>query len=202
MGFTLVAVALGLLLGLAAGGRPRFVADHPIHGMALLVAGLLLQVLGALVNLGGAANAAILGSYALLVAFAVVNVRLVGMAIVTLGLAANFVVIAVNGGMPVRAGAIISAGASAAQVPHLHYGSKRHLERPSDRITFLADVVPVAPLHEVVSFGDLVMAVGVADVIFHLLQPRKGLVVTGDAEVSEPVPEDEEPAAEGAAEQP
>jgi hypothetical protein len=202
MGFTLVAVALGLLLGLAVGGRPRFVADHPIRGMALLVAGLLLQVLGAVVNLGGAANAAILGSYALLVAFAVVNVRLVGMAIVTLGLAANFVVIAVNAGMPVQARAIISAGASAAQIPHLHYGSKRHLERESDRLTFLADVVPVAPLHEVVSFGDLVMAVGVADVIFHLLQPRKGLVVTGAAEVSEPAADDEEPAAEGAADQP
>jgi hypothetical protein len=184
VGFTLVAVAVGLLLGLAARGRPRFVADHPIRGMALLVAGLLLQVFGTLVDLGGAANLAILGSYALLVGFAVVNVRLVGMAIVTLGLAANFVVIAVNGGMPVRAQAIISAGAAPADLPHLHYGTKRHLERASDRLTFLADVVPVPPLREVLSFGDLVMAVGVADVIFHLLQPRKGLAVTGSAEVS------------------
>ncbi len=185
MGFTLVAVVLGLGLGLAAGGRPRFVADHPIRGTGLLVAGLLLQVLGTMVDVGGATNVAILGSYALLVAFAVANVRLVGMTIVTLGLAANFAVIAVNGGMPVQAKAIVSAGATPSEVPHLHYGSKRHLERPSDRLTFLADVVPVRPLHEVVSFGDLVMAVGVADVIFHLLQRRKGLAVPGPAEVSE-----------------
>ncbi len=185
MGFTLVAVAVGLGLGLAAGGRPRYVADHPIRGTGLLVAGLLLQVFGALVNLGGATNVAILGSYALLVAFAAVNLRLVGMTIVTLGLAANFIVIAVNGGMPVRGQSIVSAGATPAQVPHLHYGSKRHLERPSDRLTLLADVVPVRPLHEVVSFGDLVMAVGVADVIFHLLQRRKGLAVPDPAEVSE-----------------
>ena len=185
MGFTLVAVAVGLILGLGAGGRPRFVADHPIRGVGLLVGGLLLQVLATLINLGGAANLAILGSYALLVAFAVVNVRLVGMAIVTVGLAANFGVIAVNSGMPVRAQSIVSAGATPSEVPHLHYGSKRHLERPSDRLTFLADVVPVRPLHEVVSFGDLVMAVGVADVIFHLLQRRKGLAVPGPAEVSE-----------------
>jgi hypothetical protein len=185
MGFTLAAVAVGLALGLVVGGRPRFVADHTIRGMALLVAGLLLQALATLVNLGGAANLAILGSYGLLVAFAVANVRLVGMAIVTLGLVANFAVIAVNGGMPVRAQSIVSAGAAPSEVPHLHYGTKRHLERPSDRLTFLADVVPVRPLHEVVSFGDLVMAVGVADVLFHLLQRRKGQAVPGPAEVSE-----------------
>jgi hypothetical protein len=186
MGFTLVAVAVGLALGFAAGGRPRFVADHAIRGVALLVAGLVLQAAGALFDLGAVSTVAVLGSYALLVAFAVVNLRLVGMALVTLGLAANFLVIAVNGGMPVRAQAIVSAGASPAEVPHLHYGSKRHLERPSDRLTFLADVVPVPPLHEVLSFGDLVMAVGVADVIFNLMQRRKGLAVTGPAENEQP----------------
>ena len=181
MGITLVAVALGLLLGLAAGGRARFMADHPIRGVGLLAAGLFLQVIASLFNLGETGNVAILGSYVLLVAFAVWNVRLVGMAIVTVGLVANFAVIAVNGGMPVRAKAIVSAGASPAQVPHLHFGSKRHLERSSDRLTILADDVPVRPLHEVLSFGDLVMAVGIADVIFHLLQKRKGLAVTGAA---------------------
>jgi hypothetical protein len=194
MGFTLVAVAVGLLVGLAAGGRPRFVADHPIRGVGLLVAGLCLQVLATLFNLGGAANVAILGSYALLIAFAVVNVRLVGMAILTLGLVANFTVIAVNGGMPVRAKAIVSAGASPAEVPHLHFGTKRHLERSSDRLTLLADDIPVRPLHEVLSFGDLVMAVGVADVIFHLLQRRKGLPAVGEAETSELVAPEQEAA--------
>jgi hypothetical protein len=177
MGFTLLpilAVATGLLLGVAARGRPRYVSEHPISGVGLLAGGLVLQAASGLAALRPLATAALLASYALLVAFAVVNLRLVGMGLVTLGLAANLLVIAVNGGMPVRGSSIVAAhGASPAQVPRLHFGTKRHLEGPADHLTVLADVIPVPQANAVVSFGDLVIAIGIADVLFHLLRPRR-----------------------------
>jgi Family of unknown function (DUF5317) len=174
MRFTIVTVISGLVLGVAAGGRLRFVADHPIRAGGLLITGLALQGLPIVVDLGSFTIAALLASYFLLLCFTAANIRLVGMAIVTAGLAANIVVIALNGGMPVRAQAVTAAHiASASEVPGLAYGHKRHLERRSDRLIVLADIIPVPQLHEVLSFGDLVLSVGIADVLFHLLRPRK-----------------------------
>ena len=174
MRFTIVTVICGLLLGVAAGGRFRFVADHPIRAAGMLIAGLALQGVSTIVDFGSFTIATLLASYFLLLCFTAANIRLVGMAIVTVGLAANFGVIGLNGGMPVRARAITAARiASASDVPALPYGQKRHLERRSDRLTVLADIIPVPQLHEVLSFGDLVLGLGVADVLFHLLRPRK-----------------------------
>jgi hypothetical protein len=51
-------------------------------------------------------------------------------------------------------------------------GAKRHLEGPDDRLTFLGDVLPLRPLGEVVSVGDVVLAVGVAGLLFRVLRPR------------------------------
>ena len=53
----------------------------------------------------------------------------------------------------------------------LHLGAKRHLERSGDRLTVLGDTIPIRPLHEVASFGDLILAMGVGDLAFRLLRP-------------------------------
>jgi hypothetical protein len=53
---------------------------------------------------------------------------------------------------------------------------KHHLERSSDRLLFLADVIPARPFRAVVSFGDVAMTVGVANVIVHLMQPAPARV--------------------------
>ena len=52
----------------------------------------------------------------------------------------------------------------------------------------LGDVLPVRPVHEVVSFGDLILALGLADVVFRLLRP-----------VAEPRRRDRVPAAQALA---
>jgi hypothetical protein len=114
------------------------------------------------------------GSYLALMAFAAVNFRVAGMAIVVIGLGLNLVVITVNRGMPVRRSAVISAGIAAddRELRDIRLHAKHHYERPSDRAMVLADVIPVRPLREVLSAGDLVMSLGIAFVVSTLLRKQ------------------------------
>jgi hypothetical protein len=167
MRFTAIAVGVGLLVGVLIGGRFRHLGTRPLRMWPFLVAGIVLQLplLDAL-GFGG-----MLASYACLLVFALANVHLVGMALVAIGIMLNAAVIACNGGMPVHRGAIVAAGiVEEGRVDSVHTDDKHHLQRPTDRLTALADTIPVRPLREVVSFGDVVLAVGVADVLAHLLR--------------------------------
>jgi hypothetical protein len=77
-----------------------------------------------------------------------------------LGVILNLVPIALNQGMPVSGAAVIESGGTIEAVPQ-ELGEKHHLQRPEDRLTVLADVIPVRePFRAVVSVGDLVMWVG------------------------------------------
>jgi hypothetical protein len=174
MGFTVIALLLGVVLGIATGGRPRNMGLRPLRGAGALGAAVVLQALPQLVDVGGTTGlACVLGSYVLLVAFALANIRLIGMPVVMVGLLLNVVVIGANGGMPVRADAIltIDRDRTPAQLHEIAFGSKRHLEDGHDRLTVLGDVLPVRPIGQVLSFGDLILAVGLADVVFRLLRP-------------------------------
>jgi hypothetical protein len=179
MRFTSIAVAVGLLLALALGGRASNVARQRLRWLPALVAGAALQLGAEVLDLGDPlALVAVAASYAALAAFAVANLRLVGMPVVLVGLALNTLVIGANGGMPVRGDAILSLGSvEAHELAALDFGAKRHLERPDDRLTVLGDIIPVVPLSEVLSFGDLVLAVGVADVVFRILRPRRDTAI-------------------------
>lgn len=173
MGFTIIAVAIGIVLGLALGGRPRNVGQRPVRATGALVAGVVLQVVPELVEVGGTTSfALVLMSYALLVAFAAVNLRLIGMPVVLVGLCLNAGVITANGAMPVRPSAIVAADVTTAEeVSDLELGAKRRLEEPGDAAIWLGDIIPVPGLREVVSFGDLILAAGVANVVLRLLKP-------------------------------
>lgn len=169
MAFIVVAIVGGLVIGFARGGRLSRLADVSLRLWPLLAAGLLLQASAALTT-GTIGFVLILVSYAALMVFAAANVTIVGMPLVVIGVAMNFAVIAVNGGMPVRAEAIVAADvADWDQLDELDFGNKRHLEKPDDQLTFLADIIPVPVAREVLSFGDLVLAVAVADLLVHLL---------------------------------
>lgn len=166
-----LAIGLGVVVGLLRGGRLANLTEPSFRATPVLVVGVALQLLSGFFD--GPALPLILASYALLLAFAAANVHHVGMLIVSAGLACNFAVIAVNGGMPVRPEAIMAAGDVAAHEMHrLRFDNKHHLEGPGDRLALLGDIfpVPVPGLRQVVSFGDLVMAVGMADVIVHWLR--------------------------------
>lgn len=174
MGFTVVAVVAGILLGLVSGGRFDNIKERPFRGLSLLVLAVVAQLAPQLADLGDAPGLAlVLASYVLLLGVAVVNRAFVGMPVVAVGLLCNFAVIAVNGGMPVRADAIRTVD-DTIDLDTLEFTAKRHLETDDDRLTFLGDVVPVAPLGQVLSFGDLIIALGTADVAFRLVRPVGG----------------------------
>lgn len=173
MSFTVVALVAGVVLGFATGGRPSNVNRRSLDLVWLLTVSVLLQVAAELADLPDRAGLAmVLVSYVGLSAFALANVRLVGMPVVLVGLLCNLTVITANGGMPVRTDAILAAhAATPGEIDALDFGAKRHVETSNDVLTFLGDVIPVRSTREVLSFGDLILAFGIADVIFRLLKP-------------------------------
>ena len=187
MSIAAIAVALGVLAGFLSGGRPA--NARQVRALNALWAGVVLQVAPQLVDVAdGLGFVLVVAGYVMLLAFAIANVRLVGMPVVVVGLALNVAVIAANQGMPVRPAAIVAAHqAGWDELAGLDLGAKRHLEERDDRLTLFGDRIPIQPLREVVSFGDLILAFGVANVSFRLLRPlgarrrvnSRGLVALG-----------------------
>lgn len=176
--FIAVAIVAGILIGLLRGGRFERMAEASFRLWPLLILGIVVQ--GAAAFTAEGAVPLILLSYGLLLAFTAVNLAHGGMGVVFVGIALNLVVIGVNGGMPVRADAIVAAGiVEREQIPSLDFGAKRHLETDADRLTVLGDIIPVPVAREVLSFGDLAMSVGVAAVLVNLLCRRRGPVDLG-----------------------
>lgn len=175
MGYAVVAIVVGAVVGLATGGSFKHLGDYRLAGWYLLPAGIVLQVLSASSG-GNTALALMVASYACLIAVAAINIRVVpvGMALVATGLALNLVVIAANRGMPVRPSAVVDAGIvdSLTDLRDIRLRAKHHYEKPDSRLMFLADVIPVRPLREVLSLGDLVMSAGVAFCVSSLLRKQ------------------------------
>jgi hypothetical protein len=154
MRFTLVALCTGLALGLLGGGRLGNVGRRSFRLWPLLPAGALLQAVDS--------PRALALSYLVLLVFAAANLRVPGFGLLFVGLALNAAVVVANGAMPVHADV---AGLS----------GKHRLERPGDRLAFLDDRLDVRPLGEVLSFGDVVLAVGLTVVAAALVRrPPEG----------------------------
>jgi hypothetical protein len=173
-----VAIVVGVLVGLATGGRIGQLAGTRLRALGLLVVGAGAQalVLDGVVSLHGwAAMVVLLGAYAALAGFAAANLGRGGMGVILAGIALNAVPIAVNSGMPVEAGAIVRARiATPDELPLLTFGAKRHLAGTGDHLRFLDDRFPEWVTHHVLSFGDLVIGVGVGAVTSGLLHPATG----------------------------
>jgi hypothetical protein len=159
------AAVVGVLVGRLTGGSTAHLAQQRVRSWGLVVGAAALQAGAHLSAFEGAAVAMVLASGVLLGVCAARNLHLVGMGLVLAGIALNTGVIALNGGMPVRASAADDAGVRAV-------GAAHHLERDDDFLMALADVIPFSPTGEVLSFGDLVLAVGLADLGARAMHPR------------------------------
>ncbi len=118
----------------------------------------------------------ILGSFVLLMALVVLNRSSPGMWLAGLGVLMNFTVIALNGGMPVLAGAAEVASGFTVTEPDLSGTYKHVLLDETSRLTFLADVVPLrlVGIGEVISLGDIFLALGLGVFLEHeLRRPRR-----------------------------
>jgi hypothetical protein len=158
--FVVLAFSVAVVIGIAMGGRPSRLASLTLRWPALAVAGIGLQFLPVA---GSAGDVTVLVSFALLLAFAVANLRSPGFPLVLVGLVLNALVIAVNQGMPVTRGALVASD-QLDTYGYLvrHGGAKHHLATEDDRLLFLGDVIPVpSPIHQALSIGDVVMFAGV-----------------------------------------
>jgi hypothetical protein len=164
------AIVLGILLGLVLGGSVRALGRLRFLWWPLAFFGLALQLIPVPSMEGRGDDVLATGllvlSYVVLLLFVAANFRLPGFPLIAVGFALNILVISVNGGMPVSAGALRQAygPAYAETLEDLEArgGAKHHLQRPDDVLIPLADVIPIgAPVRQVLSAGDLVFMAGI-----------------------------------------
>jgi hypothetical protein len=177
----LITLVIAVGVGLLAGGRLAGLSSLRLRWAPLALAGLALQLLA---PAGAWSFPILLISFAMLVAFALANLRIPGFLLIVAGIAMNLSVIAINGGMPVPRWSLERSD----QIGELQYlidhgGAKHHLATSDDHLLFLADVIPIpTPIRQSVSPGDIVAYVGVAFVIVSAMRRRsdegtEGLVV-------------------------
>lgn len=174
MGLVVLAVVVGLLAGLAAGGRFRALGNLPFAAAPLLLVALAVQVLGLplarVLPAGPTWAACLLLSAVLVGTFLTINATIAGTVLIAVGLLLNALAIVANGAMPVSAYAAARSGAGAQTV-----ADRRHEPQTSTtRLAVLGDVIPVPlPLRpEVDSVGDLLVAAGLAQLMFCAVRPR------------------------------
>jgi Family of unknown function (DUF5317) len=163
----LLAVVMGIAAGLFARGSLRNLINARF-GNSFLVGIYAAGMIAARFEIRWSFAMMLIGMAAFVV-FAFSNALPVpGMAVVGLGLLLNLVISANNGGMPYRASAVVSAGAVSSKSADLvpKNGIMQHAERSSDQLMALADVIPLRPLREVVSVGDVLVALGMGLVAF------------------------------------
>lgn len=167
----LITLVLAVGIGLISGGRLSGLSAMRFRLGPAALAGLLLQFL---VPPGIWQDVLLIASFILLSAFAVVNLKVAGFSLILAGILMNFLVIAVNHGMPVPRWSLERSD----QIQELNFlikegGAKHHLATEDDTLLFLADVLPLpSPIRQSVSAGDVVAYVGVAYVIIAGMRRR------------------------------
>jgi hypothetical protein len=165
-----VAILVAIVIIPLTGGRFRRLAQIEIHRPWLLFTGLGIQIALDVVDLPRARYddvgfALLLLSYACILGFGLSNLAITGMGVITIGIAMNAFVIALNGGMPYR----VPAGTRAETTV------KHRPERPNDVLPVLSDhIVLGSPFDAAISFGDLVVGVGLVDLCYRASRrPRR-----------------------------
>lgn len=165
----LTALVLAVLTGVAArlrGGSLNGLAETTFRWTPLLVGALVLQItflywdpewLG---SRGGLA--VVLASNGAVAVWLLVNRTLPGLLLAAAGMALNVLVIAANGAMPVLESSAERAGIGQS----LDDAGIKHERLDEDTVLpWLGDAIPVRPFKEVLSVGDVVLALGLCRVV-------------------------------------
>ena len=175
-----IVLFVSLAIAVLRGGRLVNLGDIDLKGWWLLVIALGLQIgtnwlpeesWSETVGLG-----MMLASFGLLMLMVVLNRASPGMWIAGVGVLMNFTVIALNGGMPVLAGAAEVASGFTVSEPDLSQSFKHVPLDEGSLLTFFADVIPLrlGGMAEVISLGDVFLALGLGVYLEHeLRRPRR-----------------------------
>ena len=185
-----LALLAATLIGYATGGRFGNLAETRFRWAWVGLVAIVLQFLPLEGDIG---SAALMISLLLLAAVATVNWRLPGFILILLGVYMNFLVISVNGGMPITREAIEASGQTdtIAELRQLD-SPKHHLRTPQDELVFLADSIGIpAPIRQAVSIGDLTAIVGMMWFVVAAMRrtPTTAPALAGVAVAGVPPPE-------------
>jgi len=118
----------------------------------------------------------LIASVATAVAWLLLQRRHIASALLSVGAALNLVVIAVNGGMPVDDGALAAVGRRGTDVTN-GFLYKHVALTAGTKLAFLADRIPIPVQRNVISIGDVVMAVAIgvwiSDAVGGRFAPRR-----------------------------
>jgi hypothetical protein len=172
MRLVLVAFTLAIGLGYLLGGRLSWMSGIRVRWFPLALVGLGMQMAPVPGNRWPVYL--LYASFVLLLAFAFMNLKVSGFAIIAVGIILNFTVIAANGGMPVSRQSLVDSGQASTLSDLINAGgAKHHLVGPDDSVTFLADVIAVPPpVSQSVSLGDLFTYGGVVVLIVAAMRRR------------------------------
>ena len=165
----LTALVLAVLTGVAArlrGGSLNDLAETTFRWTPLLVAGLVLQIAFLYWDpewLGdGGGLAVLLASNVTVAVWLFVNRSLPGLLLAGAGMALNVLVIALNGAMPV----LVSSAEKAGVPQSIGDASIKHERLDEETVLpWLGDAIPVPPFKEVLSVGDVVLALGLCRLV-------------------------------------
>ena len=164
---------VALVIGTARRGRVTSIAGTRLHSLPLLIAALAVGLGVDRLDLPVPEAWAIAGLVAG-VAFTLRNLHLAGMPIVGIGILANLTPLVVNGATPVRPMALVEAGmVASADLDRVSLTGLRELSSDGTSLSWLGDTIPVAAFDQVMSFGDLIVLVGLASVVVDAMVQRR-----------------------------
>lgn len=163
---TLFALISGAAIGRLRGGRWRGVVNARLHAQSFLI---LAAASALIINTMNPASAKfwLVVGFVGLIGFALRNLAMTGMIILLFGVFLNLIVFLLNGAVPVSELALTSIGDVDALGNAVIEGT-RESTATATRLRFLGDVVPVPLFNKVVSIGDLIALVAVADIVTNL----------------------------------
>lgn len=169
MTWLLAVLVVSVVIGVTRGGKLANASEIYARGWALLFIAFGMQVVGSLLPNDAArlATTLIMLSYVMLLVTVWLNRRHPGALLAGMGVTMNFVVIALNRGMPVSQEAILLAGGSGDAT----LDGKHVLLTAESWLPFLADVIPLPG--EVISVGDVLLGIGIGVFIeYQMRRPR------------------------------
>jgi hypothetical protein len=168
--FYAIAIGAAILIVPLTGGQFRRLGRIQLRRPWMLFAGLVIQIVLEYVDLPRARYddlglALLLLSYALIIGFGLSNLLLAGMGVITVGVALNAFVIALNQGMPYK----VPEG----ETPEVTV--KHRPQKPDDVLPVLGDSIAIgSPVDAAFSFGDVIIAVGLVDLTYRASRrPRR-----------------------------
>lgn len=165
--FVLLVLAIAAVVALVRGGSFHNLARTEFRWSWLLLAALVTQLVFDYWDpewlSDGGGLAVILLTNAAVAVFLARNWEIPGMGLAAVGMLLNVVVIAANGAMPVSLRAAEAAGLEG---PPREPGVKHEILTDDTVLPWLADVIPLPVLERLISVGDVVLAAGIAWLVY------------------------------------